>query len=492
MKMFNTTSRNMPYLRLIPFICLISFLTAGCAQTEKTYYAIEISGNLVGYTETITALDEDTGHPRKSDTRTFAMMTMLGQPFNLETREVCQYDPDTLKVTYYDADVRAGQMHTGSTLTLEGNQLRYIPKAGGTAKTITLDPEVLTNEYQLMQLFTSELSKDGLKQKTYKIIDPTRGRITERICTYLGEEKIIVSGREYDCLLYSWKDLTLGVSSKIWIDKISRQAIRSHQSTDTVFYLTDASIRNRIERANIDDRILARVDIRIQDFQAISYMKVKAKIRSAGEVISSKSLNIPGQQFEGTVTDNLIEGIFEIEHTPYDGSDAPPFPPDFINDKNLKPFLEPELLIESDDPVLIRKAKELTAGAADSWAAVKLLSHWVGTEIAGAIPGGSARQTFDSRKGECGAHSRLFTAFCRAVGIPARMVMGGVYFYDSGGIFGQHGWNEVYMGKMGWIPLDTTFKEFDYLDSGHIRIGYLTTFQPTELEILDFRNDLKK
>ena len=59
--------------------------------------------------------------------------------------------------------------------------------------------------------------------------------------------------------------------------------------------------------------------------------------------------------------------------------------------------------------VLIKKAKELTEGAIDSWDAVRRLSRWVGTEIAGAIPGGSARQTYDNRKGECGAHSRLFT-----------------------------------------------------------------------------------
>ncbi len=489
MKIQSIYFKKHSYLRLVPFICLIIFLLVGCSNKERTYVAIEISGNLVGYSKTISSVDANSGNLKKLDTSSVAMLTLLGQPFNIQTREVCLFDPDTSKMTYYDADVRAGEMHTGTTLILEGEQLKYIPKTGGITKTIDLEPDVLTNEYQLTKLFSSELGKDGLKDKTYKIIDPIRGRITERICTYVGDETIFIDGTSYTCQLFSWKDLTFGVSGRVWLDQKEHKLIRSHQSDDTVTYLTDASVRNRIQRASIDDRILAKVDTQIQDFQALSYMKVEAKIRSTGEVITSEALNVPGQHFEGTVIDNKIEGVFEIEHKQYNGNNAPPFPPDYSHTEDLNPFLEPELMIESDDPVLIEKAKELTEGATDSWDAVKRLSRWVGTKIAGAIPGGSARQTYDSRKGECGAHSRLFTAFCRAVGIPARMVMGGVYFQDSGGAFGQHGWNEVFMGEAGWIPLDTTFQEFDYLDSGHIRLGYLTSFQPVELEVLDYRMD---
>ncbi len=67
------------------------------------------------------------------------------------------------------------------------------------------------------------------------------------------------------------------------------------------------------------------------------------------------------------------------------------------------------------------------------------------------------------------------------------MVTGGAYTTIMDGSFGQHGWNEVWMGEAGWVPVDCTFQESDYLDSGHIRFGLLTTFNPTELEILDYR-----
>jgi len=66
-----------------------------------------------------------------------------------------------------------------------------------------------------------------------------------------------------------------------------------------------------------------------------------------------------------------------------------------------------------------------------------------------------------------------------------------MYVPNLGGSFGQHAWNEVYMGQIGWIPLDTTAREVDYADSGHIRLGVLTSahiaLNPKQMEILDFQ-----
>jgi hypothetical protein len=77
------------------------------------------------------------------------------------------------------------------------------------------------------------------------------------------------------------------------------------------------------------------------------------------------------------------------------------------------------------------------------------------------------------------------------VGIPARVVWGCLYVPNLGGSFGQHAWNEVYMGEIGWIPLDTTAREVDYADSGHIRLGIVSSahiaLRPKQMEILDFQ-----
>lgn len=113
-------------------------------------------------------------------------------------------------------------------------------------------------------------------------------------------------------------------------------------------------------------------------------------------------------------------------------------------------------------------------------------------EIIYDIPGGmTARNTYDIRRGKCDTYSLLLAAFCRAVGIPARVVWGGMYTPQYGGGFIQHAWNEVYMGDVGWIAVDSTAEEVDYIDSSHIRIGILSSktaaFNPLKMEILDYR-----
>jgi transglutaminase-like putative cysteine protease len=82
-------------------------------------------------------------------------------------------------------------------------------------------------------------------------------------------------------------------------------------------------------------------------------------------------------------------------------------------------------------------------------------------------------------------------AFCRAVGIPSRVVRGCLYTPEYGGSFGSHGWNEIYMGKeAGWIPIDVTIHEQDYVDSGHIRLGIVNTtttvINYNEITVLDY------
>lgn len=242
----------------------------------------------------------------------------------------------------------------------------------------------------------------------------------------------------------------------------------------------------------IDNHLFAKTGVMISDIRALSHLKVQAKLEPIGNWITAESLNFPGQSFEGTVEDNLVQGIFEINYAKYDGHKAPPFPANFSFNPELKLFLSPEDFIESEDTVLVQKAKELTDGARDSWEAAKRLSRWVAEEIGYDIPGGaSARNTYDLKEGECGSHSRLFAAFCRAVGIPARVVWGCMYVPNYGGSFGQHGWNEVYMGEAGWIPIDTTAREIDFADCGHIRLGILSSahvaLNPKQMEILDFQ-----
>jgi hypothetical protein len=467
----------------------ITLLCAGCAQPEKTYYAVEKAGNLVGFIEVAEQPGETEGDPRgPTTTRILMRLTLLGEPVDITIHETRRFDPETDRVAHIEGEIHTRGGKLRSTTEIDGDQISFSPLGSSEPTAIPLQPDLYLDEGRLTSALVERLAADDDWPITFRFFDPAMGRILERRFTLAGRETIFVDGAVYECVVFDVDHLTTGASERQWIEPDAELPIRMEVSDGTVIYLADSTIPSRIQRASIDSMIFATVDARIDAVQRITYMKVRATIRSHGEQVTSDSLNVAGQRFEGTVEKNLIDGIFEIEYPRYDGSDAPPFPADFSHVEELQPYLSRGFLIEADDPVLAEKARDLTAGAEDSWDAVRRLADWVGSEIEGAIAVGSARQTYDDRKGECGGHTRLFTAFARSVGIPARLASGGAYTGVKGGSFGQHVWSEVWMGaEVGWVPLDTTFRESDFLDSGHIRLGGMTGFQPESIDVLDYR-----
>jgi len=80
-------------------------------------------------------------------------------------------------------------------------------------------------------------------------------------------------------------------------------------------------------------------------------------------------------------------------------------------------------------------------------------------------------ETYENGVGDCDDRSILFTTMCRAVGIPSFLQVGGIpkpafqceevkhggnYVYRSKGI-AWHAWSMVYVPRVGWIPVDTTY-----------------------------------
>jgi hypothetical protein len=427
--------------------------------------------------------DSATGEPIVERGKMVNRLTLLGRDMDVVVDGERGVDPRTGRTLYFAINVSTGDVLAGATCTFAGDTLHYTMKPGGETRTTVLDPDVfLGDSFDFSYL--AHLAP-GDAPVTKRMLDPLRGNVHSKRFTPTDIDTLIVAGVSYACLVFDTFNETAGVSTRMWIDRATGVLIHDVSATGGSITLSEASVRRRVRRADMDDVILAKVDVEIEDIRAITSMKVQAKVRTAGQVVTPASLNVPGQRFSGTVESNVIDGIFEIEHTNYDGAGAPPFPP--VVGEELERYLKPELAIESNDPAIIEKALELTDGATDSWDAVCRLSYFVATEIGGDIPGGgSAKGTLEMGKAECGGHSRLLAALCRAVGIPARTAMGCMYSGIRGGSFGQHMWDEVHMGEAGWIPIDATAREVDYVDSGHIRLGTLTSFNPIEMEVLDY------
>jgi transglutaminase-like putative cysteine protease len=142
------------------------------------------------------------------------------------------------------------------------------------------------------------------------------------------------------------------------------------------------------------------------------------------------------------------------------------FPPVNIP-TDVTPYLNATEQVPVNHPVIVAKAREITAGAKTEFDAVQRILTWVidHTSYVLTPPEYGALFTFNSGKGNCQNYSHLAAALMRAVGIPVRIVNGITlnrpYSINMGNrsmtlkmAEGRHSWIEVYFPDLGWAPFD--------------------------------------
>lgn len=123
-------------------------------------------------------------------------------------------------------------------------------------------------------------------------------------------------------------------------------------------------------------------------------------------------------------------------------------------------FLAASGLIESDDPRIRRLAARVAGKAtSDDLERARRLEAWVAENVrytGSGIGLATARQTLDSKDGDCTENAFLLAALLRAARIPSRIVLGLVYSGSAGngGRFVPHAWVEAYVHD-GWLALDS-------------------------------------
>ena len=481
-------------------ICLLVSLFVASASSAQVLsgeftYAVEINDVICGYADVrVSTVDGEDGAYTLFEQETFAMLSALGSEFNTTVNITCHIDPVTGDFSFMRVDVQQAEVDVNIEVRIDDGVAHCTSSLMGEETLVTLPEDVFVGNPLYNLHLLRDFGDGGIDNKTVTTFDAMEFEIQQTTITNAGRETLELGGKRYETFIVDTLSLSTGVKVRTWLDTENGMIVKTSDPRGPTVYLADPSVKKRIELVNMDENILVRTNVAIPDIHRISYMKVKAVLEPTGQWFTPEDLNVPGQSFTGTVTENLIEGVFEIEHPHFDGTGAPPYPAQAFSDESLSAYLQPSRFIESGDLVLIEKAQQLTEGSGDSWEAARRLSQWVADEISYEIPGGgTARRTYDMRAGECGAHSILLATFCRGVGIPARVVWGCMYSPNFGGAFGQHGWTEVSMGAAGWIPVDSTAHEAGFVDSGHVRLGehlsLSTALNAKSMEILDYRVD---
>ncbi|MFC2128920.1 transglutaminase family protein [Bacteroidota bacterium] len=456
------------------------------------YFEIMLNNVVCGYAEFNVSETEKDGQKIKIlDQYNYIKFTMMKKTAIAKQNLIYHINPETGKFIYHSSYTEQQGTIYSSEIIINDNKATFKSPDNKDDMELDLQPDVILPNTFFYKYLLDDFGATNLKEKTYKSFDVREFEVQEVTYTRLGNEKLKLSDNVYDAIIFNEFNKKFGMNNKIWVDSKTGMRLKNISDSHIDLSLSDASVKNKMQIANWDDIAFIKTNELIKNISDISYMKVNAIIESFPPV-KNDILNFPGQIFSGEINGNSIEGIFEINQKKYDGTNAPEFPTSYSNNGLLKEFLNPEPAIESNNPVLVNKAKEITKGKKNSWDAVCSLSKWVVENIDGAITGGnSAMQTYESGEGECAAQSKLFAALCRSVGIPARVVIGGLYTPLFGGSFGPHAWNEVYMGKAGWIPVDATIEEPDYINSGHVKIGTLHTQRVVinfkKMKILDYK-----
>jgi transglutaminase-like putative cysteine protease len=121
-------------------------------------------------------------------------------------------------------------------------------------------------------------------------------------------------------------------------------------------------------------------------------------------------------------------------------------------DRELKQYLHPNALLQSDDANIRSIAAKVAGGDRDAYRVARALQRWTSENMRFdlGIAVAPASEVARDRRGTCLGYAVLLGSLARAAGVPSRVRMGFVY---AGGIWGGHAWVDVLAGDE-WIPLD--------------------------------------
>lgn len=138
-------------------------------------------------------------------------------------------------------------------------------------------------------------------------------------------------------------------------------------------------------------------------------------------------------------------------------------------DPMMEQHLASSRFIRSDDPTVREKAREIVGTEQDPVKAASLINKWVYTNLR-KIPTPTVPDAYSvlmTRQGDCNEHAVLAVSLARAVGLPARMVVGLVYNEKS---YFYHAWVNYWAGDR-WFTGDPLMNQMPVAPT-HIALFY--------------------
>jgi hypothetical protein len=420
--------------------------------SKEEWMGIYSGENKIGYSHTLIK-------PAKENLEVSeeSKLRMVIQDSNQDVEVKSNYSLDKYSLMSFNFSMKAGLVDLRAEGKREGKQLkiRVSSVSGVSDMFVSLADEPLVSSI----LFKWLSEQNPAVGKTYEVtlFDPTlilTGAESEGLKARLsveGEEEIKIPLGSFET--YRVKVLFMDSESTTWMTKegeiikeISPPGLISVRETKGKIFSDALTSLDIVRKTAISSNVL------LDNARTLKLLRVKID-----GIESTKGLDL-----EDGSSQFFKDGIIEVRKS--DLSKLNPYLLPYSG-KDYESYVKPGSLIQSDDPKIIRKSREILNGEENSIRAVKDINDWVYKNL-DKVPTVSIPNALDvlkTKRGDCNEHATLFAALSRSVGIPTKMAFGIVYL---DGKFYYHAWNEVFLGK--WIEVDPTFGQFP-ADASHIK-----------------------
>ncbi|MFO8055832.1 MAG: transglutaminase domain-containing protein [bacterium] len=373
----------------------------------------------------------------------------------------------------YHAEIISPAMTLESKGHMEGNNLVMQFMTGGEKASHQLrfeHPVSLGTDWEIEARLADPQPGDKI---SVPVFEPTMSQKLPVTVEIMEEDAVKIGDRKVPA--YKARMKMNSHTTWLWFSKDDNKIIKNYDPATGFVILLEGrqqALEVDWEKAESTDMLLS---LRVPSSTAIIkprevvYLKARLKNISLEEL----ELSAAGRQTaNGSTVEVRVESAL-----PAKGYEIPIR--DSLPDKaeEFRSSLVPSAHIQSDHRRIKQAAQKALDGATRAVPAVEnLLSYMDSTmdkSMVYTIP--SALEVLESKKGACKEHTILFTALCRAAGIPARPVYGIVYSEEmlvEG--FYYHAWTEAYLagedGQGKWVAADPTFNQLP-ADAVHIKMG---------------------
>ena len=453
---------------------LAVFISPAQGQDQTDYLAVFMQGKKVGY-----AIQNRTESNGKVTTTIDMTITIsrVGTPVTVSTKEVCVETSKGLPLSFESVQDMGLMKIIANGVVKPNDKVELTVSSFGGSQVSTIDwPEGAVMAEGLRLLGLKKGLKEGLVYDA-KVFSPSLLQAIEVQITIGPKQEIDLLGK----VVTGTKTTTvmnLPQAGQIVETSFVDDDLRTLKTVSLIMGMNIEMIACTKEFALGDNDVLELIGkMFLPSPQPLNDLaSVSAVTYHLVPTADANDLRIPSTDNQ-TVAKNK-DGTYIVTVSPLTAVSGARFPYKG-RDKTIRQAAKPSMYVQSDNKLIIKLARKAIGNTKDASVAVKRIESFVADYIDDknlSVGYASAVDVAKSKQGDCTEFAVLTAAMCRAVGIPAQVVVGIAYVEEFAGLqngFGGHAWVHAYVGK-NWIGLDAAFKSGNRggYDAGHIALAY--------------------